>query len=279
MERYKLDYHPFSRTPNSVLFLCTDTVTGERLIVKTVDRRLTSGERRVRLLLSGSQLVSRAGTHKHITKVRAIYDVNGKAFVVMDYAAGGTLLSYIRRRGPLTEDRAVVIVRQLLEAIVHLHAAGVMHRDIKAENILIQAPVDGKHPPTSVCISDFGFATFCGPSNECVGSPAYCSPEIALIGINQGHKVDEQGYTYNEKCDVWALGVVVYAMLSGLLPYGPGTPTQVFSDIVKGQLQFPQTSWSHVTEEGKNFVRFLMTFEEKKRPSAREALNHSWLVR
>ncbi|ORC83403.1 putative protein kinase [Trypanosoma theileri] len=276
MDRYKLDHYPFAHTPISKLYRCTDTVTGEGLAVKVVDRRTTSGERRVQRMLEGAEAISRAGPHPGIVGVRGAYEVDKNAYIVMEYVAGGTLLDYVTRKGPIREAAVVPIVRQLLFALVHLHSFGVMHRDLKTENILIRSPTDLKTPPTKVCICDFGFATVKCPNSECVGSPQYCAPEVALIGIMQG-KSKGSSYSYDEKCDVWSLGVVTYALLSGLLPFDGSTPTEVFENILHKSINFSHPVWRNVSEEGRRFLLFLMTPEASKRPSSREALNHSWL--
>ncbi|KEG05689.1 protein kinase [Trypanosoma grayi] len=152
-----------------------------------------------------------------------------------------------------------------------------MHRDIKTENVLIRAPTDAKGPPTSVCICDFGFATGTEPNNECVGSPQYSAPEIARIGMAQGRAdVPTRGYT--EKCDVWSLGVVTYALLSGMLPFDGRTPTDVFASILRRNIPFQQPIWRDVSDEAKRFILFLLTADPDQRPSARQALGHAWLV-
>ncbi|KAH9588870.1 Protein kinase domain [Trypanosoma melophagium] len=276
MERYKLDQYPFARTPISALYRCKDTVGGESLAVKVVDRRTTSGERRVQRVLEGAEAISRAGPHPGIVGVRGVYEVDKKAYIVMEYVAGGTLLDYVKRKGPIREASVVPIVRQLLFALVHLHSFGVMHRDLKTENILIRLPTDLKSPPEKVCICDFGFATVKCPNSECVGSPQYSAPEIALIGMTQG-KTHANSYSYDEKCDVWSLGVVTYALLSGMLPFDGSTPREVFENILQKNISFSHPLWSDVSEEGRRFILFLMTPEASKRPSSREALRHPWL--
>ncbi|RHW74047.1 protein kinase [Trypanosoma brucei equiperdum] len=278
MERYKLRPYPSARTPSSALYLCVDQLTERELAVKVIGKGNPSADRRVRRLLHGVQMVARAGPHQNLIAVHGVYDSDGNVYVFMDYAEGGTLLNYIKRRGPLPEVVTIQVVRQLLEALAHLHGRGVMHRDIKAENILIREPTEGRKPLGRVCICDYGFATCSTPTNECVGSPGYCAPEIALIGITQGPKADENGYCYDEKCDIWSLGVTTYAMLSGQLPFTGGTPTDVFKSILRDSVPFSSPTWGNVSHEAKKFVLYLMTFKASNRPSARAALGHPWLV-
>ncbi|RNF03714.1 protein kinase [Trypanosoma rangeli] len=279
MDRYRLDRYPCARTPMSTLYLCIDLQTDERLVVKVVSRSTPSAERRVRRMLHGTQVVARACRHPGLVDVRGIYEVDRKTYVVMEYVAGGSLLDHVMRRGPLREPAAVVVMRQLLEAVAHLHGSGVMHRDLKTENVLISAPTDHKGPPTSVRICDFGFAVSKMPNNECVGTPQYAAPEVAMIGLSQCRAGAGAGEcSYDEKCDIWSLGVVAYAILSGMLPFDGGTPTEVFTKVLHQQIPFPLHAWQHVSEGAKAFVLFLMTPDPNKRPSALRCLHHPWLV-
>ncbi|RNF10843.1 protein kinase [Trypanosoma conorhini] len=280
MDRYRLERYPCARTPMSTLYLCTDLQTGERLVAKAVDRSTPAAERRARRMLHGTQLVSRARRHPGLVDVRGIYDVDAKTYVVMEYVAGGTLLDYVVRRGPLREAAAVVVMRQLLDAVAHLHGSGVMHRDLKTEHVLISAPTDRTGPPTSVRICDFGFAASKVPNGECVGTPQYSAPEVAAIGVAQSRAGSGSGSgsgSYDEKCDIWSLGVVAYAILSGMLPFDGSTPTEVFASILRRQVPFPPSAWQGVGEDAKAFVLFLLTPDPDKRPSALQCLRHPWL--
>nr|CCC89556.1 putative protein kinase [Trypanosoma congolense IL3000] len=277
MERYDLRHYPFARTVCSAVYLCVDKLTGKQLAAKVLSGR-SPNDRRVRRLLHGLQMVSRAGPHPNLISVHGVYNVDEKIYIFMDYARGGNLLGYIKQRGPIPERIVVCLTRQLLDGLTHLHSRGIMHRDIKAENILILEPAEKGKPPTRVCICDYGFTTSSNPTNDCVGSPEYCAPEIALIGVTQDVAGDEGDHWYGEKCDIWSLGVTVYAMLSGMLPFTGDTPTHVFKSILQGRVPFSAPSWRAVSEEGKQFVLYLMTFDASSRPSAREALAHPWLV-
>ncbi|EAN94462.1 putative protein kinase [Trypanosoma cruzi] len=277
MDRYRLERYPCARTPTSSLYLGTDLTTGERVAVKVVDGSTPSGRRRMQRTLHGIQLVLRVGRHTGIVGIRGAYEVDQKAYVVMDCMAGGSLLDYVTRRGPLGEAAAAAVMRRLLVAVAHLHSFSVMHRDLKTENVLIQLPRDYREPPENVCICDFGFATSNIPNNECVGSPQYSAPEVAMVGIRQC-KLTKCDYSYDEKCDVWSLGVVAYAILSGALPFDGSTPTEVFTNVLRHNIPFPRSAWQNVSEAAKDFVLFLMTPEPSKRPSALQSLEHPWLV-
>lgn len=113
-------------------------------------------------------------------------------------------------------------------------------------------------------------------AHEFVGSPQYCAPEIALIAVQQ-HKGRTMRPLYNEKCDVWAAGVVVFVMLSGLLPFDGATPTDVCTAVLGSKLPFEKTRPGQISPAARAFLQYVVSPNPSKRPSAAEVLRHTWL--
>ena len=181
-------------------------------------------------------------------------------YVIMEFCPNGDLFSYIVDRGKLTEAQAKPFVRQILEALQYLHSMDVSHRDMKPENILLDQFVRIK-------ISDFGLSKFFNPNNNCLvntpcGSPCYASPECI------------SGHAYNGKTtDVWSFGVIMYAMLTGQLPWTKRNQSQLFQQIKRGEYSIP----SYVSPEAKNMIRNLMCVNIENRYTIEQALNDPWL--
>ncbi len=136
-------------------------------------------------------------------------------YMVMEYIRGGTLSDYIRARGPLPAEEALQITIQLADALAYAHRAGVIHRDIKPVNILF-TDLEHKHP----VLTDFGIARILGETavtadGRFMGSPAYLSPEIAL-----GHPADARS-------DIYGLGLTLYEMMAGRMPYSAADATGI----------------------------------------------------
>lgn len=181
-------------------------------------------------------------------------------YVIMEFCPNGDLFSYIVNRNKLTEAQARPFVRQILEALQYLHSMDVSHRDMKPENILLDQ--FGR-----IKISDFGLSKFFNPNKDCListpcGSPCYASPECI------------SGRPYNGKTtDVWSFGVILYAMLTGQLPWTKRNQTQLFQQIKRGEYSIP----SYVSPEAKNMIRNLMCVNIENRYTIEQALNDPWL--
>lgn len=157
-----------------------------------------------------------AASKLHHPSIVTIYDVGqsgNRHFIVMEYVKGKTLKSLIQQRGAIEKNEAVFIMQQILEGIVVAHKAGVIHRDIKPQNILIKA--DG-----TVKITDFGIATTEGSvqltqHDSVMGSVHYLAPECA------------RGEQATNQSDIYSLGIVFYEMLTGEVPYKGDGAVQV----------------------------------------------------
>jgi serine/threonine protein kinase len=126
---------------------------------------------------------------------------------VLEYLAGGDLFEYLSKREfKITEDRARSIAHQIASALFYLHSYGIVHRDIKLENILLMEDTDS----SQIKLVDFGLSKMLGPgdtSTDPYGTLAYVAPEVLM----------QKPYRF--KVDNWSLGIIVYVMLSGMLPF------------------------------------------------------------
>ena len=179
-------------------------------------------------------------------------------YVVMEFCPNGELFQYIVDRGHLTEEEAKPKIKMILESVDYIHQLGISHRDIKPENILLDQYGQPK-------LSDFGLSRFVGQDNlvstPC-GSPCYASPECI------------SGSAYNGlTSDVWSCGVVLFAMVTGQLPWTKRNQQQLFDQIRNGDYSIPN-SLSH---ECASIISGLMTVDIEDRLTIEEALQHPWL--
>eukprot|EP00829_Urostomides_striatus_P010151 TRINITY_DN2333_c0_g1_i7.p1 TRINITY_DN2333_c0_g1~~TRINITY_DN2333_c0_g1_i7.p1 ORF type:complete len:457 (-),score=119.21 TRINITY_DN2333_c0_g1_i7:50-1348(-) len=202
--------------------------------------------------------------HPNIMKIFEFGSDSQKYIIVSELITGGELLDTILKLGHFGEKEASYIMRQVLAAITYCHSKNIVHRDLKPENILIDTIVDGK---MNIKIIDFGTALLC-PKNkkikEMVGSAYYIAPEV-LTG------------KYTSKCDVWSIGVILYMLLSGFPPFNAENDEAVMEVVKTGVYDFSDPAWDSISEDAKDLIKKMLTFDQNKRISAAEAYQHKWI--
>eukprot|EP00049_Salpingoeca_infusionum_P006800 m.111412 g.111412 ORF g.111412 m.111412 type:complete len:934 (-) comp13445_c0_seq1:538-3339(-) len=196
--------------------------------------------------------------HKHIGRLYEVIETAKTYCLVMELAAGGEVLDYIVAHEKLSEKEAKRCTAQLIMAIDYLHVNGIIHRDLKGENLLLDKGMDIK-------LVDFGLSNTCGPGcflkTQC-GSPSYSAPE--LLG----------GKSYDKAVDIWSIGVNLYAMLTGKLPFSSSDPTKLHALILDSNYAVPQ----NVSEECIDLVSKLLVPKPKKRISMVDLKAHPWFT-
>mmetsp|Transcript_8619 Transcript_8619/g.22522 ORF Transcript_8619/g.22522 Transcript_8619/m.22522 type:complete len:566 (-) Transcript_8619:296-1993(-) len=211
--------------------------------------------------------------HPNIAKIYECYeDVPHRVvYIVMECCTGGTLVSRMKKhRLGYGEKAAATIMHEMLGAVKYCHSHGVVHRDIKLDNMIFQGPEED----AELKLIDFGFANLVRPNRESMyeqlGTPSYMAPEL-------WERDDTK--SYNSAVDIWALGVCAYMLLSGTKPFYHKDLEQRRWLIRHKMLEFPDVEWKSVSDEGKDFCKQLLRKKADSRPSASEALNHPWLVK
>ncbi|EAY13026.1 CAMK family protein kinase [Trichomonas vaginalis G3] len=180
-------------------------------------------------------------------------------YVVMEFCPNGELFQFIVDRGRLSEAEAKPKIKMILDTVRYLHSLGISHRDLKPENILLDQYGNPK-------VSDFGLSRFVGPDNlvstPC-GSPCYASPECI------------SGQNYNGlTSDVWSCGVVLFAMVTGQLPWTKRNQSQLFEQIRNGDYTIP----NFLSVQCASLISGLMTVDSEERLTVEQALHHQWLI-
>jgi len=206
--------------------------------------------------------------HPNILRIYESFEDDKNYYVVTEFCDGGELFEEIIEWGKFTEEDAAVLMKQILTCVNYCHKRNFVHRDLKPENILLEKDKGFDH----LKICDFGTAKLFDEEaggakarlKDSVGSPYYIAPEV-LAG------------SYGTKCDVWSCGVIAYIVLSGVPPFNGFSDEEIYDRIMEGRYNFDGDEWSDISDEAVDFISSLLTYEEKDRPTAHEALTHKWL--
>jgi serine/threonine protein kinase len=192
-------------------------------------------------------------------------------YIVMECLGGGELFEQLLAKGPFKEDYALAIFAQVAIACDYMHGLNVVHRDLKAENLVFAA----KGSPVIKFI-DFGGASVWSPDEGLtglVGTPQYVAPEV-VTGFGENNPTNE---AYGKGCDLWSMGVLLYVMLSKTMPFRAKEVDQLLKQVVKGKFKFtPEDRWRHISPEAKDLITGLLTRDPKQRLTIQQVKEHPW---
>lgn len=195
--------------------------------------------------------------HPLVADLYDLFEYKGNSYLMQQYVEGSTLLDYVNSRGPMREDLARMFFAQMLAVVDHLHnTLNIVHRDLKCENIIIDSS-------SNIHLIDFGFARegASAMSTDC-GSPDYMAPEVIA------------GLKYDKSVDIWALGVTLYAMTVGTLPFDNKNIGMIFHNILHTTPSFPDMMSIGLVD----LLTKMLEKNPKKRITLKEILEHPWLT-
>lgn len=209
----------------------------------------------------------RACDHPNVVKLIDTFENSEYFFIVLEYLNGGDLFEYLNKKEfKITEDRARCITHQVLNALYYLKSMGIAHRDIKLENIIMTNSDDD----SDIKLIDLGLSRIIGPgetTTDPYGTLAYVAPEVLL----------QKAYRF--EVDMWSTGVIVYVMLSGLLPFDAPTNRETARQTISSPVPFTHKLWEFVSYDAKDLILKLLDKSQKQRLTVKEALQHPWVCR
>lgn len=194
--------------------------------------------------------------------------------MILDLVRGGELFKHLLRMKHYSERTAALIIRNLCQAISHMHQYGIVHRDLKPDNmLLINETSDADRELSSIVVSDFGFAVpYRGAKlTQPCGTPYYLAPEILDVGLFKTRA------GYDEKCDVWSIGVICYVLLVGYPPFNGADKNKLFKAIDGAKPDFSNKVWANISTTATDFIKYALKRNSAERPSAKELLSHPWI--
>jgi len=229
--------------------------------VRKAVHKVTNQERAIKILKKRQQderklflevnILSKLA-HPNIMEIYEFYEDKANFYIVSELCKGGELFDKITEKGSFKEAEACPIMLQLVSAICYSHSNNIVHRDLKPENIMLDIVRDDN---PMIKLIDWG--------STIKGTPYYIAPEV----------IKE---VYDEKCDIWSLGVIFYVLLCGYPPFNGDTDVEIMQNVQKGKFVFPEEEWGVISKEAKDLISKMLTYEPSKRISAKQVLLHPW---
>jgi len=242
--------------------------TGVNYAVKCIDLSLVETEEEMQQLREEIFIMCQLD-HPNIVRLEEVYESEEEIYLVEELCNGGELFDRLDDQPDYhyTEQECARLVKQMLCAVRYIHSKGIIHRDLKLENFLFSS----RAANSELKLIDFGLSKHFTQGEFMkipVGTPYTVAPEVILGN-------------YNEKCDVWAIGVITYLLLSGDSPFGgcggPESLLTVRNNILNGAYSFPEEFWAHASKDAKDFIRTLLVTDPTERPTAVQAQNTPWI--
>ncbi|XP_032882979.1 MAP/microtubule affinity-regulating kinase 3 isoform X6 [Amblyraja radiata] len=196
--------------------------------------------------------------HSNIVKLFEVIETEKTLYLVMEYASGGEVFDYLVAHGRMKEKEARAKFRQIVSAVQYCHQKQIVHRDLKAENLLLDADMNIK-------IADFGFSnefTIGNKLDTFCGSPPYAAPELF-----QGKKYD------GPEVDVWSLGVILYTLVSGSLPFDGQNLKELRERVLRGKYRIP----FYMSTDCENLLKRFLVLNPSKRGTLEQIMKDRWI--
>ena len=240
--------------------------TNQKVAIKIINKSSLKSQEDKELIRSEIDIMKLCH-HPNIIRLLDHFENAEYIFIVMEYISGGTLTQFLKKRYfNFSETQAANIINQIGQGLKYLHSYGIVHRDLKTENIMMTQLNDNG----IIKIMDFGLSKIVGPKEGLIdgyGTLSYVAPEVLLRD------------PYNKEIDIWSLGIILFLMLSGHLPFIGNKQDAVARKIVYDDVEFDEDEWEMRSRKVIDLIEKALEKNPKKRINIDEFLDHPWFKR
>ncbi|KAF9967688.1 hypothetical protein BGZ70_008589 [Mortierella alpina] len=231
--------------------------TNEQVAVKIISKASLANKAAVHRGIEREIAIMKLIKHPHVIRLYDVYETEKELFLVMEYVSGGELFEYLVNKGRLEEAEALRFFQQIIVGLAFCHKRKICHRDLKPENLLLDDRMNVK-------IADFGMASLQKSGRlleTSCGSPHYASPEVVT-----GLKYD------GSSSDIWSCGIILYALLTGHLPFDDENIRQLLSKVKAGKFYMPMD----ISPGARDLISRMLTVNPKRRITMQGVMMHPW---
>jgi serine/threonine protein kinase len=254
IKNYRIQKPPLGSGNYGTVYLAEEIESEEKRAIKVIPRKKISNQKLLQLLRSEISIMKSVKS-ENVIKFYEYFEIDDYYYIVMEYCKDGSLESIIKKQ-LLTEKEALIYFKQILNGFKALHEQGVIHRDFKPANVLLHGD------ECKIC--DLGFAKQADLADTVLGTPLYMAPEVLDMELAKKN--------YNYKIDIYSLGVSLYEVVFGKLPFFANSTKNLLNEIKKGNIDFSEKKY--VSEDFVDLVTKMLKYSPEERIDWQEIYKH-----
>jgi len=252
-----------------VVFELNNKDTDQRFAIKIISKEKAGSKSAISF--ENEVLIMKSVTHQNLIKLEEVYETKKKLYLITELCEAGELAKWIKKQGHVPEHISKIIMRQIVDAISYLHKNDIVHRDLKLENILIKE-FDTNSETFYIKITDFGLSSqreTAGTESmfeDYCGTPLYMAPEII------------ENLPYSQLCDVWALGIIMFILLTSHSPFSAESESRLREQIKRAEIDKLSNSYIKLSPEAKHCLQRMIKVNPAHRITSSELFEHPWFL-